>query len=129
MKNKLLAICLFTLGTYFVQAQNTKQLDKSEAKEEYCMILATQKLLSTKVKISVDFGQEVSFWKNTVRAQTLKDENGKAISFNSVIDALNYMSSKGWEFVNAYAIATQDNQNILHYVMKRQLTEADKKEN
>jgi len=128
MKNKILTICLFTLSIYFAQGQDTKQLDKSEAKEEYCMILATQKFLSTKVKISVDFGQQVSFWKNTVRAQTLKDENGKAISFNSVIDALNYMSSKGWEFVNAYVI-TVDNENVLHYVMKRQLTEADKKEN
>jgi len=125
--NKLFTIFFFVLCTYFVQGQAI-QLNKSEAKEEYCMILATQKFLSTKVKISVDFGQQVSFWKNTVRAQTLKDENGKAISFNSVIDALNYMSSKGWEFVNAYAI-TVDNENVLHYVMKRQLTEADKKEN
>jgi len=38
------------------------------------------------------------------------------------------MSSKGWEFVNAYAI-TVDNENVLHYVMKRKLTETDKKEN
>jgi len=126
MKNNL-TILLFVLCAYFVQGQSI-ELNKSEAKEEYCMILATQKFLSTKVKISIDFGQEVSFWKNTVRAQTLKDEKGKAISFNSVIDALNYMSSKGWEFVNAYAI-TVDNENVLHYVMKRQLTEADKKEN
>jgi len=78
--NKLFTTCFFALFICLAQGQSI-QLDKSEAKEEYCMVLATQKFLSTKVKISVDFGQQVSFWKDTRRAQTLKDENGKALSF------------------------------------------------
>ena len=41
----------------------------------------------------VDYGQE-SLAKNT-----LVDENGKPIYFNSVIGMLNYMSERGWEYV------------------------------
>src|SRR5690606_23634445 len=101
-----------------------EKLSKKQAKEEYCMILATSKFLSTKVTIEVDFGQAWSFWKDK---RSLKDENGKRLNFNSVIDALNYMSSEGWEFVNAYAV-TVSSQNVYHYVMKRNLTDEEKEE-
>uniref|UniRef100_F4C455 DUF4177 domain-containing protein n=1 Tax=Sphingobacterium sp. (strain 21) TaxID=743722 RepID=F4C455_SPHS2 len=85
--------------------------------EQYCMVLAHQPLLSTKVKVSIDFGQEVNIW----RKDWIKNEEGKIVKFNSVIDALNYMNSEGWDFVNAYAI-TIGNQNVYHYVMKRKIT-------
>lgn len=109
-----LLTCASLLG--FSQEKAT-ELSKKEAKEEYCMILASTKLLSTKVNIAVDFGQEWSFWKDK---RSLKDANGKKLEFDSVIDALNYMSSQGWEFVNAYSLTTSG-QNVLHYVMKRDL--------
>ena len=41
----------------------------------------------------VDYGQE-SLVKNT-----LVDEDGKPIYFNSVVGMLNYMSERGWEFI------------------------------
>lgn len=119
---QLLIIIAFVFAIQIAHAQDQVELSKNEAKQEYCMILATQKLLSTKVSISVDFGQEWSFWKDK---RSLKDESGKRLQFNSVIDALNYMSSQGWDFVNAYSL-TVGQQNVLHYVMKRDLTEEDK---
>lgn len=119
---QLLTIVAFVFAMQFSYAQDQVELSKNEAKQEYCMVLATQKLLSTKVSISVDFGQEWSFWKDK---RSLKDESGKRLRFNSVIDALNYMSSRGWDFVNAYSL-TVGQQNVLHYVMKRDLTEEDK---
>lgn len=119
---KVVLITLFACMSFLGFAQEkTEELSQSKAKEEYCMILATAKLLSTKVNISVDFGQAWSFWKDK---RSLKDASGKKLEFDSVIDALNYMSSEGWEFVNAYSL-TVGNSNVLHYVMKRDLkTEA-----
>ncbi len=112
---------IFIAFTTYAQ-KNLTELSKDKAKEEYCMILATEKFLSTKVTVEVDFGQEWSFWKDK---RGLRDENGKKIVFNSVIDALNYMASEGWEFVNAYVL-TVSGQNVYHYVMRRKLTEDDK---
>ncbi len=119
---KLFLLLTLTFTIAASKAQESTELSKTEAKEEYCMIMATQKLLSTKVNVDVDFGQEWSFWENK---RKITDENGKKMVFNSVIDALNYMSSQGWEFVNAYSL-TAGQQNVLHYVMKRDLTETDK---
>jgi hypothetical protein len=48
----------------------------------------------------------------------LKDELGKALDFNSMIDALNFMAQNGFEFVNAYTI-TVANQNVYHYILKK----------
>ena len=42
--------------------------------------------------------------------------------FNSMIDGLNYMGSKGWEFVQAYTI-TLNNSSIYHYVLKKTIKE------
>ena len=41
----------------------------------------------------IDYGQ-----KSLIR-NTLVDENGKAIYFNGIIGAMNYMSERGWVFV------------------------------
>ena len=41
----------------------------------------------------IDYGQE------SLLRNTLVDEDGRAIYFNSVIGALNYMSARGWRFV------------------------------
>ena len=89
--------------------------------EEYCMIMATAKLMSNKVTITVDYGQERKFFSGKFFSDNrYKDEAGKVVSFNSVIDVLNYQNSQGWDFVNAYAI-TVGGQNVYHYVMKRRI--------
>ncbi|MBP1639494.1 MAG: hypothetical protein H6Q17_1077 [Bacteroidetes bacterium] len=88
----------------------------------YCEIVGNESLLSTKLKIDIDYGQDVSFWNPDRR---LKDENGKSIKFNSMVDALNYMGSFGWEFVQAYVITTTYSggqyNNVLHWLLKREL--------
>ena len=87
----------------------------------YCEILGTGSLFSTKVKIDIDYGQEVSFWNQDRR---LKDENGKSVKFNSMVDALNYMGTLGWEFVQAYVVTIPSmggQQNVYHWLLKREL--------
>jgi len=78
----------------------------------------TANLLGTKLNISIDFGQERK-WAADLR---LKDEEGKPIKFNSMIDALNFMGNLGWEFVQAYAI-TMGNTNVYHFLLKKEIKE------
>jgi hypothetical protein len=106
---------LLALGTAQAIAQTTPATPAtaSARTEEYCMILATQKFMSTKVTIAIDHGQERKYFADN----RYKDEAGKVMAFNSVIDVLNYQNSQGWKFVNAYVI-TVSSQNVYHYVMK-----------
>lgn len=85
----------------------------------YCQIVGTAKFLSKKVTITIDYGQETKFFQ--FQDTRIKDETtGKVAVFNSMIDALNYMGEKGWEFVQAYAI-TLGNQNVYHFLLKKEI--------
>ena len=84
-------------------------------------MLGTTNLLQTKVTIQIDFGQDRTFWKQHAQKQ-LVDENGKEIQFNSMVDAMNYMGTLGWEFEQAYVV-TIGNQNVYHWLMSKLIDE------
>ena len=85
-------------------------------KVEYVRIVGTSKLFSNKVSIELDFGQYNSIWKDSDTRVT--NNLGKRIELNGMVDALNFMVSNGYEFVNAYAL-TINNQNVYHYLLRR----------
>jgi len=88
--------------------------------EQYCQIIAIPRLLSNKVTIDIDFGEEKSFWRDT----RLKTYDGKLKKFNTIIDALNFMGKEGWLFINAYPV--RDNQSeIYHFAFKKLFTRSE----
>lgn len=94
-----------------------------QARKAFAELLGRQKgIFSNKVKVSVDFGQNVSFWKQG--DMTIVDENGKDIVFNSMVDAMNFMGRHGWEFVQAYVV-TEGNQNVYHWLMTKEVNSDD----
>lgn len=97
--------------SYFV---NGTPLDSINV--EYVKIVGTSKFLSTKVSIELDFGQYNSIWKDSDTRVT--NNLGKILELNGMVDALNFMVSNGYEFVNAYAI-TVNNQNVYHYLLRK----------
>ena len=88
--------------------------------EQYCQIIATPKLLSNKVTIDIDFGEEKSFWRDT----RLKAEAGKVRKFNTIIDALNYMGREGWIFINAFPVRIGETE-IYHFAFRRQFPRSE----
>ena len=73
------------------------------AKRVYAELSCEGQLFSTKVKVSIDFGQSSS-WLSSMSESRLVDRNGKDIKFNSMIDALNYLAQFGWRFAQAYVV-------------------------
>ena len=98
---------LFTSFTSFSQNDTTKI-------EQYCEVVATPRLLSNKVTIDINYGEEKSIWKDT----RLKTDEGKLKKFNTVIDALNYMGKDGWIFINAFPVINGTTQ-VYHYAFKK----------
>ena len=92
---------------------STAQTDTSKV-EQYCQVIATPRLLSNKVTIDIDFGEEKSFWNDT----RLKTADGKIKKFNTVIDAMNCMGTAGWIFINAYPVRTGESE-IYHFAFKK----------
>ena len=73
------------------------------AKRVYAQLSCEGQLFSTKVKVSIDFGQSTS-WLSSMSESRLVDKDGKEIKFNSMIDALNYLTQFGWRFAQAYVV-------------------------
>ncbi|HMJ45986.1 MAG TPA: hypothetical protein VK498_01565 [Ferruginibacter sp.] len=114
MKSTLIAsIALFSTLAGFAQADTSKV-------EQYCQVIASPRLLSNKVTIDIDFGDEKSYW----RDNRLKSYDGRLKKFNTVIDALNYMGRDGWVFINAYPV-TMGTSTIYHFAFKKQFLKSE----
>lgn len=88
-----------------------------ETKYSYCEIVGSAKAFSKKVTISVDFGNDSKLFAD----QKIRDEaTGKAKSFNSMVDALNFMGGNGWELVQAYTVTT-GGANTYHWMLKKKV--------
>lgn len=112
---KLLVIGIFLITTLISNAQT----DTSKV-EQYCQVIATPRLLSNKVTIDIDFGDEKSFWRDT----RIKTDAGKLKKFNTVIDALNYMGREGWIFLNTYPVRMGETE-VYHFAFKKQFQKSE----
>lgn len=95
---------------------------KAQKVEQYCEMTAQAKLFSRKVTVDVDYG-EARKW-ISFKDTRMKDEEGKVKSFNSVVDALNFMGRGGWKLVNAFLV-TESGNNVYHYVLKREFEKSE----
>lgn len=118
----MIAVAAFMLMGMVSFAQTTQ--------ETYCEVIGRAAFsLKGKIKIEVDFGQENKMFEGANK-DVLKDPaTGKNRKFNSMIDALNFMSSNGWLFVNAYNVSSGNSNasgggasNEYHYIMKKVVT-------
>lgn len=89
----------------------------SQTNRYYCEVKGIEKDFSSGLKIVFDFGDNpvYSAWGGLNNKQKLVDDSGKEIPFNSMVDAGNYLSSKGWNFVQAYTSA-YGGQAIVHWI-------------
>lgn len=111
MKNVFLAILI--CFTYQGYAQNILAQSNENANFIYCELVGQARWLSKKINVEIDFGQGM------YGDQRIRDEEtGKVKRFISMVDALNYMGERGWEFVQAYAF-THDNTTVFYYILKR----------
>ena len=103
-----LLTALMVLAAIFVSTEAFAQ-DPVQAQEQqdvkpykvYCEIVATQKIFSNKSTVELDFGQYSNFWSAD---RQLVDEQGKTISFNSALDAANYMARRGWDLEEVFIV-------------------------
>lgn len=89
----------------------------------YAQLLGTEKFLSSKITVEIDFGQETKLF-HADKNRIIEEATGKPRKFNSMVDAMNYMGTMGWEFVQAYVV-TVSNQNVYHWLLRKELTQED----
>ena len=95
----------------------------AQTKRYYCEVKGVEKALTSGLKIVFDFGNNpvYSAWGGLKSKQKLVDEKGEEIPFNSMVDAGNYLSDKGWTFVQAYT-SVYGSQAIVHWIFVKEAT-------
>ena len=106
--NKLILVILTMILPISIYAQSKKY---------YCEVKGVEKELTAGLKIVFDFGNNpvYSAWGGLKSKQKLVDEKGDEIPFNSMVDAGNYLSDKGWTFLQAYT-SVYGSQAIVHWI-------------
>ena len=92
----------------------------------YCEITEYHLLSNKSIKVLVDFGQERA--KPLLNKNILVDAQGKDIVFNSKIDALNYMDSLGWNFLQAYTTvdgSKGSTSSTIHWLLYKDVVEGE----
>lgn len=112
---KSILIAFFVFVSFSATGQDTTKV------EQYCEVIATGRLLSNKVTIDINYGEERSIWKDN----RLRTDEGKLKKFNSVIDAVNYLGKDGWKLVNAFPISTANGPMVYHYVFKKEFAKSE----
>jgi hypothetical protein len=106
---------------FFLACALNSSAEDSTKIEQYCEVVATARILSSKVTIDIDYGEERSIWNDN----RIKDEDGKLKKFNSVIDAINYLGKMGWKLVNAFPTSNGSGPVVYHYVFKKEFLKAE----
>lgn len=113
-------IFLFTLNFLFLVSgfsQTVNGIPIKEINAEYIQIESSPgEIFNNNIRILIDFGQEKRGL--STKEEIIKDADGKKMTFNSMIDALNFMSANGYEFVQAYGVSIS-NKEIHHYYLMR----------
>lgn len=114
MKNLILiSAILFSLAGY---TQTVNDVPISEIDVEYIELRGASKMMSNKMIVEIEYGQQNKFL--IAKDAQIRDENGKVVVFNSMIDAMNFFSANGYELVNAYAVVIQG-KPWYHWVIRK----------
>jgi hypothetical protein len=84
--------------------------------EQYCEITIAPKLFSKKVTLAIDYGDLPLSGFSDYR---LRDNRDELLSFNTRVDALNYMARQGWELVHALSMPNDAVSSM--YLLKKRL--------
>lgn len=117
VKKTLLLACAalaFSIHTSLAQTVDGKPIAEIDA--EYIQLSTTGRLGKSAVSIDVDFGQlDTSLERKDTQ---IRDENGRPVVFNSVVDALNFMKKLSYEVEHVYVVS-HNGGGLCYYLLKR----------
>lgn len=115
---KLFIATLIGFSTYAF-SQTVNNVPIKEIDVDYVQIVGNERLFSNKVNVEIDFGQDTKFFKD---GTSIRDEKGNLVKFNSMMDALNFMSKNGYTFQFAYTrrgLETDVQDQFTYFILKK----------
>jgi len=85
--------------------------------EIFCDLMSSKKFLGTEEILTINYGDRDSMWLDKSMYNKISKQIKK---YNSIIDALNYMGSEGWETLRSYS-TSHNSYTVEHYVLKKEI--------
>lgn len=121
MKTIITSVFFFVLlGISNGYAQTVNNVSLNAIDVEYIQIGSSAKPFSSIITIQVDFGQKSNFM--STESTSLLDKEGSPMEFNSMIEALNFFSQSGYEYLDAYSISI-NNRDVVYYLLRKKKEE------
>lgn len=86
----------------------------------YCQLIGINRTSLIATRVWIDYGQP-KFIANSFNLQAISSEERKAIKFNSVMDALNFMIRNGWELVTSNITSSDDDPVMYVYLLRKRI--------
>lgn len=120
MKKRIVFAFLFVMLAFGMNAQSVTNTEDGKY-SVYCNVVGYNFLGIGKVKVMLDMGY------SSGQLNSLYDERGKKIRFNTMMQVLDYMAKRGWRLVNTYYVSASQTQNVVNYVMEKRVTSDEQK--
>ena len=113
---RVFILMAFVVAVCCAQAQSVNQ--PGEKYPAYCSVKGYNFWGVGKVKVQLDLGNKTSNF------ESLLDENGKQIKFNTMMEVINYMAKRGWKLDQVcFFTEGMSNKNVANYIMKKYVTD------
>lgn len=116
MKTALPTLILLFFISTASSSQTISGVPLKEVDSEYIRISGSWRINKT-LAINIDFGQKNEPF-NT-KDNLLLDDDEKPVEFNSIIDAINFLSKNGYELVDTYVIPSETSGYTYHILKKK----------
>lgn len=108
---KIIALLIFAAASVAAYAQ-------SNSARVYCELVTVKTAAVQKdSKVKVDFGLSTDS-----SGKLVADKSKDSRTFNSIVDAMNFMSSIGWVLEETYVVPVEASTAEIHYVLSRYLS-------
>ncbi|MBQ9236913.1 MAG: hypothetical protein IJ183_03245 [Prevotella sp.] len=108
---KKIITILFLAACMNASAQNYKNDGKPYA--FYCQLVGHENIAG-QLRVEI-------LWNNKKGEHNLRTEDGKKIEFQSMVDGMNYMSKRGWDYVECVTYS-HGGINVVHYIFRKFVT-------
>jgi hypothetical protein len=102
----------------FCHSQTINNVTIRDIDIEFIQIVESKNLTTGDTFVDIDLGKQNRLFSTVI----VKDANGKRINFESPIDALNFMTKNGYEFVQAYTNAYRGELLFSYYLLRKKKT-------
>jgi hypothetical protein len=99
---------------YYIYGVPLDSIQTEYIEAETCRVLFT-----TKVFLDVDYGQESKIIYN--KYNRVADDKGNYIEFNSNMDALNYLTTLGFELIDTDYLRMEDDVIRVKYMLRKKI--------